>query len=121
MDKEKEKKKKKERKLEQYLKSVFQWEQNLRKTCQPSFCLRFSFDLLGIIGSIERQQSVWMLPNERQSKDNKEIYIGQIAFSCFLSLFSFAVQKLKGMGVPKWTPEITCLAYTKHEGNKSKC
>lgn len=33
--------KRKRRKLKPYLKSVFQWEQNLRKTRQPSYCLRF--------------------------------------------------------------------------------
>lgn len=34
-----------------------------------------------------------MLPDERQSKDNKHNYIGQIAFSCFLSLFFFLLYK----------------------------
>lgn len=62
-----------------------------------------------------------MLTDERQSKDNKHIYIGQIGFFLpFIHCF-IAVQKLMGMGVLKWTLEICCLAFTKHEGDKSKC
>lgn len=48
-----------------------------------------------------------MLPDKRQSKDNKHVYIGQIAFPFFH--FFFPLQMLRGMGVLKWTPGISCL------------